>query len=35
MIKNIRVQNFKCFKNLDLDFGNYNILCGTNASGKS
>lgn len=35
MIKNISINNFKSLKDIQLDFGQFNILCGTNASGKS
>ncbi len=34
-IKKIKVTNFKSFKDLDVDLGNFNILIGANASGKS
>lgn len=35
MIKRITISNFKSLKNIDLEFGEFNLLCGTNASGKS
>jgi energy-coupling factor transporter ATP-binding protein EcfA2 len=35
MIKKLKVQNFKSFKELDLEFGQLNFVIGTNASGKS
>lgn len=35
MIKNITIRNFKSLKEAKLDFGQFNLLCGTNASGKS
>ena len=35
MIKNIKINNFKSLKNVQLDLGQFNLLCGTNASGKS
>lgn len=35
MIKNLKVQNFKSFKDLKLRFGNLNFIIGANASGKS
>ncbi len=35
MIKNITLSNFKSLKDAKLDFGQFNLLCGTNASGKS
>ncbi|HNS20591.1 MAG TPA: AAA family ATPase [Sedimentisphaerales bacterium] len=34
-ITNIRVSNFKSFKDLDLDLGRFNVVIGANASGKS
>jgi len=34
-IKRIRVANFKSFKELDLELGNFNVVIGANASGKS
>lgn len=34
-IQNIRVKNFKSFRELDIDLANLNILVGANASGKS
>ena len=34
-IRRIRVKNFKCFDELDIELGNLNILIGANASGKS
>lgn len=34
-ITNIKISNFKSFKNLDVNLGKYNILIGCNASGKS
>ncbi|MEQ8192736.1 MAG: AAA family ATPase [Candidatus Eremiobacterota bacterium] len=34
-IKNIEVNNFKSFRNIDLELGNFNIFIGSNASGKS
>lgn len=34
-IKRIKVSNFKSFKELDLDLGDFNVLIGANASGKS
>jgi predicted ATPase len=34
-IKNIKVNNFKSFNNLNLDFRMFNVLIGPNASGKS
>ena len=34
-ITNIKVSNFKSFKDLDLNLGRFNVVIGTNASGKS
>ncbi len=34
-IKNIKIANFKSFKNLEVEFGRFNVLIGGNASGKS
>ena len=34
-IKRIIVNNFKSFKDLDIELGNFNILIGANASGKT
>jgi len=34
-IKKIKVSNFKSFKELDLELGNFNVIIGANASGKS
>jgi len=34
-IKKLRVQNFKSFSELDVEFGGFNVLVGANASGKS
>ncbi len=34
-IKKIRVTNFKSFKDLEVELGNFNVLIGANASGKS
>lgn len=34
MIKKIRISNFKSFKELKLELGNFNILIGVNVSGK-
>jgi len=34
-ITNIKVSNFKSFKDLDLDLGPFNVVIGANASGKS
>jgi predicted ATPase len=35
MIKKIEISNFKSFKKLDLNLGDFNVLIGANASGKS
>ena len=35
MIKHIHIENFKCFKDFDLDLGPFNVLVGPNDSGKS
>ena len=35
MIKKIKVENFKCFEHLDLDFSGLNLLSGINSMGKS
>ncbi|MCX6641183.1 MAG: AAA family ATPase [bacterium] len=34
-IKHLRVKNFKSFRDLDLELGDFNVLIGANASGKS
>lgn len=34
-INKIRISNFKSFKDLELELGNFNVLIGANASGKS
>ena len=34
-IKSIRVKNFKSFKDVEVHLGNFNVLIGANASGKS
>ncbi|MCK5564787.1 MAG: AAA family ATPase [Planctomycetes bacterium] len=34
-IKRIQVENFKSFKELDLELGNFNVIVGANAAGKS
>lgn len=34
-IKRIHVKNFKSFKDLEVEFGKFNVLIGANASGKS
>ena len=35
MIRNLKLKNFKCFENLDLDLKNVNIFTGINGMGKS
>lgn len=35
MISNLIVKNFKPFRNIDLSLGRFNLLCGTNSSGKT
>lgn len=35
MIKKISVSNFKSFSDIELELGNFNVLIGANASGKS
>jgi len=34
-IRRLRVENFKSFKQLDLELGDFNVVIGANASGKS
>lgn len=34
MIRNLKLKNFKCFENLDLDLKNVNIFTGINGMGK-
>ena len=34
-LENIKVQNFKSFKNLDVSLDEFNVIIGANASGKS
>lgn len=34
-IKKIRISNFKSFNDLEIELGNFNVLVGANASGKS
>ena len=34
-INKVKVENFKSFKNLELDLGKFNVIIGQNASGKS
>lgn len=35
MIRSIELENFKCFKQINLDFGKITLLTGANSSGKS
>ena len=35
MLRNIKLANFKCFEQLDLDCTSLNLLCGLNGMGKS
>ena len=35
IIKKIHIKNFKSFRDLEIDFSNFNVLIGANASGKS
>ena len=35
MIEKIKIKNFKCFKEAELDFGKITLLTGANSSGKS
>ena len=35
MLRNIKLKNFKCFEQLDLDCRPLNLLCGLNGTGKS
>ena len=35
MINRVNIKNFKCFRQADIKLSNFNILCGTNSSGKS
>ena len=35
MIKKVKLENFKCFKNEEIEFRNLTILTGENSSGKS
>lgn len=35
MINKLKIHNFKSVKNLSINFGRLNILCGENASGKT
>lgn len=35
MISQLRMKNFKCYKDCEINFVNFNVLCGPNSSGKS
>jgi predicted ATPase len=35
MLQTIKIQNFKCFANISIEFGNITLFSGTNSSGKS
>lgn len=35
MIKSLKLQNFKCFEKIELDFSNLTLLTGVNSGGKS
>ena len=35
MIKSVHIENFKCFKEFDIELGKFNVLIGTNGSGKT
>ena len=35
MITSMHIENFKCFKDFDIELGPFNVLIGPNASGKS
>ena len=35
MIEHVHIENFKCFKDFDIDLGPFNVLVGPNGSGKS
>jgi len=35
LIKKLRVKNFKSFKDVEVELGNFNVVIGANASGKS
>lgn len=35
MISQLQMKNFKCYKNCNIKFKNFNVICGPNSSGKS
>lgn len=35
MLKNVYIQNFKCFSDLNIEMSNLNVLAGLNSTGKS
>lgn len=35
MIKNIKIHNFKCFSDIEINFNKLTVLTGVNGSGKS
>ena len=35
MITSVHIENFKCFKDFDIDLGSFNVLIGPNDSGKT
>lgn len=35
MINNLRIKNFKCFENLQVELSNLNVFAGINSMGKS
>ena len=35
MIRSLHIENFKCFRRLDVELGRFNVLVGPNGSGKT
>ena len=35
MIDRLKIENFKCFSELSMEFRPFTLLCGVNSSGKS
>ncbi len=35
MLRQIKLQNFKCFKKVNINLKNFNVICGPNSSGKT